>query len=48
MNKKEVSQYMSKIAKKGHKIKPRSKAYYSDLGKKSVIVRRAKKLSTGV
>lgn len=41
-----VSKYFSVLAKKGHKRKPRTKAFYRDMQKKSMIARR-KKISTG-
>jgi len=46
LNKKQISRVMSKIAKSGHKKKPRSKAFYRAMQKKSVLARKTKTLST--
>lgn len=44
MNKQEISKYFSELAKKGHKKKPRSREFYSKIGKKGAKARK-KKLS---
>lgn len=45
MNKKEVSKYMSKISKMGHKKSPRPKEHFQKMNKKSQQSR-SKKIST--
>lgn len=44
--KKEISEYMSKIAKKGHKKSPRPPEFYKKMGKKSALKRWGQGLST--
>jgi hypothetical protein len=46
LNKKEISEYMSKNSKKGHKNSPRSHDFYVMIGKKGALKRWGKKLST--
>lgn len=48
MNKKQISEYMSKIAKGGHKKNPRPVEFYRENAYKSHESRRQKKLSTPV
>lgn len=48
MNKKELSNYMSKIAKNGHKKSPRPIEFYRENAYKSHEARKKNKLSTVV
>lgn len=43
MNKKEISEYMRRLGKLSYKKSPRSKEYYRELQKKSIIKRKQNK-----
>lgn len=46
MNKKDISKYFSKLGKRSHELKPRSKEYYKNIRAIGVAKMKAKELST--